>query len=161
MDVEDSPALKLVIMRVDDKSTLDDILENKGDHAPRIYRNSVLFLCPSDGEKMEFTDHLKSKIALKRILTEINLGSEQKKNVEDELRKEKSVMEITIKRYYRTLYVPNKNGYEVINRFRDGYITQHLTSVDVEEVVRTGGVFLEFFEGFICDNLDYSPLEKL
>ena len=32
-----------------------------------------------------------------------------------------------------------KNRYKEINRFRKGDITQHLTSVDIEEVVRSGG----------------------
>ena len=33
----------------------------------------------------------------------------------------------------------DRNIYEEINRFRNGDITQHLTSVDIEEVVRSGG----------------------
>ena len=32
-----------------------------------------------------------------------------------------------------------KNRSEEINRFRNGDITQHLTCVDIEEVVRSGG----------------------
>ena len=47
-----------------------------------------------------------------------------------------------------------------INRFRNGDITQHLTSVDIEEVVRVDGVIKEFYEGFICDNLDYNPFKE-
>ena len=46
-----------------------------------------------------------------------------------------------------------------MDRFRNGYIRQHLTSVD-NEIVRVGGVITEIFEGFICDNLDYNPFEK-
>ena len=53
----------------------------------------------------------------------------------------------------------NKNC-ECINRFRNGDITQHLTSVDIEEVVRIGGVIKEFYEGFICYNLDYNPSKE-
>ena len=53
-----------------------------------------------------------------------------------------------------------KNRYEEINRFRNGDITQHLTSVDIEEVVRFGGYVVEILEGFICDNLDFNPFER-
>ena len=53
-----------------------------------------------------------------------------------------------------------KNRYEEINRFRNGDITQHLTSVDTEGEVRTGEYIVEILEGFICDNLEYNPLEK-
>ena len=55
---------------------------------------------------------------------------------------------------------PIKNRSEEVNRFRNGYIRQHLTSVDIEEIVRVGGIKIEFFEGFICDNIDYNPFEK-
>ena len=58
------------------------------------------------------------------------------------------------------VYNETKNKYENINRFRNGDITQHLTSVDIEEVVRVGGVIKEFYEGFICDNLDYNPFRE-
>ena len=53
-----------------------------------------------------------------------------------------------------------KNRWEEENCFRKGYIRQHLTSVDIEEVVRVGDVATEFLQGFIYDNLDYDPFEK-
>ena len=54
----------------------------------------------------------------------------------------------------------NKNRWEEVSRFRNCYTRQHLTSVDIEEIVRFGGVITEFFEAFICDNLDHNPFEK-
>ena len=48
-----------------------------------------------------------------------------------------------------------------MNCFRNGYIRQHLTSVDIEEIVRVGGVITELFEKFICDSLDYNQFEKI
>ena len=54
----------------------------------------------------------------------------------------------------------SKNKFERVNRFRNGHITQHLTSVDIEQIVRIGGVILEFIEGFICDNLDNNPFTE-
>ena len=41
------------------------------------------------------------------------------------------------------------NGYEETNRFTNGYMTQHLTSVDIEEILRDGGVVIENFEDAI------------
>ena len=58
------------------------------------------------------------------------------------------------------VYNETKNKSENVNRFRNGDITQHLTSVDIEEVVRIGGIIKEFYEGFICDNLDYNPFKE-
>ena len=42
-----------------------------------------------------------------------------------------------------------KNRYEEINRFRNGDITRHLTSIDNEEIVRSGEFFVDFLDGFI------------
>ena len=39
-------------------------------------------------------------------------------------------------------------------------MTQHLTSVDIEEIVRVGGVIVEISEGFSCDNLDFNLFEE-
>ena len=58
------------------------------------------------------------------------------------------------------VYNESKNKCECVNRFRNGDFTQHLTSVDIEQVVRTGGIVEDVYEGFICDNLDYNPFEE-
>jgi hypothetical protein len=55
--------------------------------------------------------------------------------------------------------------YEV-SRFRNGYITDYLNSVDIQEIVRTGGRIERIFEGVIYEkNLKASPfrgyIEKL
>ena len=42
-----------------------------------------------------------------------------------------------------------KNRYEEISRFRNGDVTQHLTSVDIEEVVRSGGYIVKILEGYV------------
>ena len=53
-----------------------------------------------------------------------------------------------------------RNRYEEINRFRNGDIIQHLTSVDIEEIVRSGCCIFKILGGFICDNLDFNPCER-
>ena len=58
------------------------------------------------------------------------------------------------------VYNKTKNKSENVNRFRNGDITPHLISVDIEEVVKVGGVIEEFYEDFICDNLDYNPFKE-
>ena len=40
---------------------------------------------------------------------------------------------------------------------RKGVIVDTLTSVDIVEVVKCGGVTLKVFEGFFCYNLEYNP----
>ena len=60
----------------------------------------------------------------------------------------------------RSAFIDCKNRYEEINHFRNGDIVQHLTSVDIEEVVKSGGFIVKILEGFICDNLEFNPFER-
>ena len=49
---------------------------------------------------------------------------------------------------------PYKNNrLEEISRKRNGIIIDTLTSVDIIEIVKYGGIFLDVYEGFFCHNL--------
>ena len=53
---------------------------------------------------------------------------------------------------------PYKNNrLEEINRMRNGIIIDTLTSIDIVEIVKYGGVILEVYEGFFCHNLEFNP----
>lgn len=110
-DVEDSHQLKLVLIAENDKETCNKILESKGE-SPRVYRNTIFFLCPSEGERGQFVDSLKSKIALEKIDKDhsLKLKEEQKKDILEDLKKEKSKLNQLIRKYYRLLYIPTKEG---------------------------------------------------
>ena len=48
---------------------------------------------------------------------------------------------------------PYKNNrFEETNRMRNGIIIDSLTSIDIVEIVKGGGVILEVYEGFFCHN---------
>ena len=49
-----------------------------------------------------------------------------------------------------------------INRMRNGYIIEHLTSVDIQEIVKIGGKVIEIYEGVIYrENFKLSPFRKV
>ena len=49
-----------------------------------------------------------------------------------------------------------------VNRMRNGYITQVLTSVDIKEIVKIGGKVIEIYEGVIYrEKFEVSPFEKI
>ena len=49
-----------------------------------------------------------------------------------------------------------------INRMRNGYITQVVTSVDIQEIVKIGGKVIEIYEGVIYrENYKVSPFKKV
>ena len=107
-DIDDAPSLKLAIMKEDDVKKFDEILNSKGG-APRIYRNSIIFLCPSETERGQFTELLKGKMALEKILADRSaIKPEQKKEVEKDLRSAAESLPHSIRKYYRNLYIPDK-----------------------------------------------------
>lgn len=114
-DVEDSPTLKLVILSEDDQSLRESILENKGDGIPRIYRNSIFFLCPPEAERKQFVKQLKGMIALQQITSDsgLQLKDEQKTDIKNALEKEKAFLPHAMKKYYRNLYVPTQTFCEM------------------------------------------------
>ena len=57
------------------------------------------------------------------------------------------------------LFNDSKKRSEMINRCPNRYTTQHLTSVDIEEVLKVGGFIVKVYEGFICDTLDFKPFD--
>ena len=53
-----------------------------------------------------------------------------------------------------------KIKYELINGIRIGDITQNFTSVDIEEVFKCDGYIVKIIEIFICDTLEFNPMER-
>ena len=110
-DVENSYSLKLILMKENDIQLIQSIYETIGE-SPRVYRNNILFLAPSDGEKGKFLNSLKSKIAWEKIKadTQIVLKEEQIIQLNSELKKENERLNDLIKEYYSVLYLPEKEG---------------------------------------------------
>ena len=49
-----------------------------------------------------------------------------------------------------------------VNRIRNGYIFDTLTSVDICEIIKIGGKVIEFYEGVIYrENFKISPFRKV
>ena len=51
--------------------------------------------------------------------------------------------------FEENVFNDRENRYEEINGFRNGDVSQHLISVDIEEVVRSGGYIVKLVEGVI------------
>ena len=50
---------------------------------------------------------------------------------------------------------------EEIKPFRNCDKTQHLTSVDIEEIVKSCGYTVKILQSFMCDILEFNPFERL
>ena len=58
------------------------------------------------------------------------------------------------------MFNDRKIKYEEIKHFRNDDIIRYLTSLDIEEVVETGGYFVDVLERYICDTSEYNPFER-
>ena len=110
-DIPDGPELKLAILREKNDSFMRDILEMKGE-SPRVYRNTIFFLCPSESERASFVESLKRKIAWERIQSDktVRLSEAQRKEVAASLKHETEGLGDALRGYYRLVYEPTKAG---------------------------------------------------
>ncbi|MDO9537471.1 MAG: DUF499 domain-containing protein [Thermoplasmata archaeon] len=110
-NITDSEELKLVILNKEDKPLMESITKNKG-QTPRVYRNTIFFLYPTESEKPGFVTALKRKIAYENIEHDktVNLSEDQKKDVKKEIKKSAEILQEAIHRYYRSTAIPDKEG---------------------------------------------------
>ena len=143
-DVEDSTSLKLVVLKEDDRDAIHQIYDKVGE-TDRIRRNNIFFLTPSEGEKRQFAEALRSKIAWEKIRSDPNvkLRDGQASVLASELRKEDGRLDSLVKDYYSVLYVPEKGGL-VPTRIRpppvtdsgiDRIVYSHLVDNEIVSVV--------------------------
>ena len=65
-------------------------------------------------------------------------------------------------RIYQHLPVKEKVKNVEVNRMRNGYIIDTLTSIDIQEIVKIGGKVIEIYEGVIYrENFKISPFRKV
>jgi len=110
-NIPDSEYLKLIILKKDNREVMMNILQNKG-QTPRVYRNTIFFLTTLESERLTFADTLKRKIAYEYIEQDqnLNLSEEQRKTIKKELRNAEGSLRELIRRLYRTIVIPVKEG---------------------------------------------------
>ncbi|WP_096602363.1 hypothetical protein [Hydrogenobacter hydrogenophilus] len=110
-DIPHNEELKLVILNKDKPDK--DFLENCGE-TPRIYRNTLIFLCVDDNNKDNLYSYIRKLIALRSIKQDerLQLTENQKKEVESRLRQQESREYEEIRKYYSKLFLPNKDGFK-------------------------------------------------
>jgi len=110
-DVPDTRKLKLILMRYADSSKCRELLERYGGQ-PRVYRNTLIFLCPSESDRPKFVNSLREKIAWQLIERDrsLSLTSKQLKQVRDRIKTANSQVDEDIKSLYRIVMLPSKDG---------------------------------------------------
>jgi len=92
------------------------VLESKGE-SPRVFRNTIFFVCPSDVERNAFLTLIKKKTAYEQVQADktLRLTDEQKRDVANNLRKEEENLKDAVKRCYRLAYAPSKDGLKEVD----------------------------------------------
>ncbi|RKX51558.1 MAG: AAA family ATPase, partial [Thermotoga sp.] len=133
-DIPDTPELKLVIL---DGKPDEEFLERYGEN-PRVYRNTLIFLCADESQKGRFQMYLRRYLALKSISEDnkLKLTEGQRREVKSKLKNHERKEYEELRRYYRRLFLPAKDGYKEMymglpnfgESFLDGEIYGYLKS---------------------------------
>lgn len=144
LNIADSEDIKLVILQKADHAVINDMLKSKG-QTPRVYRNTVFFLYPLESERSAFLTTLKRKIAFETIAKDqhLRLTEEQKKEVKEELKKLHTPLKEAVRRLYRLIAIPAKDGYTEKDLGIAAYGLNQSLDEEVYEQLRLEGDILE------------------
>jgi predicted AAA+ superfamily ATPase len=144
LNISDSEEIKLVILKRIDKSLINELMKSKG-QSPRVHRNTLFILYPLDSERIGFINVIKRKIAYEYILSDqhLRLTEEQRKEIKDELKKIEAPLLEAIRRYYRLLAIPDKDGYKERDLGIPTYGLNKSIDEEIFEQLRLDGEILE------------------
>lgn len=143
-NISDSEDLKLIILSRQDNKLIEDILNTKGS-TPRVNRNTLFFLYPKESERSGFANNIKRKIAYDYIDKDKNLplSDEQRREIKKELKKIEDGIKESIRRLYRTIALPDKNGVKEKDLGVPTFGEQKAIDHEIYEKLRTDGEILE------------------
>jgi hypothetical protein len=113
-DVPDTSKFKLVILNRKDAAR--EFIEKCGE-TPRVYRNTLIFLCADEPQKHVFYSYLRKFIALKNIEsdTSLQLNEAQKKKLKHDLKSFEGKEYEELRKYYNKILLPLKDEFKEIH----------------------------------------------
>lgn len=141
-DIPDTRRLKLVTQR--NREKCKEFLENCGER-PRVYRNTLIFLCPMESETINFESFLKKKLAWQLIEKDktLRITGEQKKEIKDRVKKAEMEVRERIRGLYRTVLLPSKDKFKEIDLGIPTYGAETTIDKEIYERLRSEGEILE------------------
>ena len=110
-DIPDNDNLKLILLKKpEDKEKIDSMVTNKG-QGFRIYRNTLIFLCPNEMDTIAFRKDIRKILAYRKIDrdTMLSLTKDQKDIVREQIKTTEDRIKDSLRRSYRTIFIPVKN----------------------------------------------------
>jgi hypothetical protein len=113
-DVPDNEELKLVIL--DSDKPEKDFLEKHGE-TPRVFRNTMIFLCVDEGQRDLFYSYIRKLITLRRIEQDkkLKLSDGQRRELKNKLKSHQDREYEELRKFYRKLFIPVREGYKEID----------------------------------------------
>ncbi len=143
-DIPDTPDLKLLILRERDEKLMENFLRQKGT-TPRVHRNTLFFLTSLESERPGLERLLRRYLAYRMIADDrtLNLTAEQREEVERELQKAEADLQGAVRRAYRQLFIPARDGLKELDLGIPTYGEDRPLDEEVYEKLRTEGEILE------------------
>ncbi len=109
----DTPDLKLLILPDRNESLMRNLLSEKGE-SPRVYRNTLFFLVPWNREDLAFSNLVRRLLAYRALEGDptLSLTPEQRKEIQDGLKKLEGDLNDAIRRLYRHIIAPDRQGWK-------------------------------------------------
>lgn len=145
-DIPDTPDLKLIILQQDYERPRrqEKIFENKG-NTPRVNRNTLFFLVPSESERINFEQVVRRYLVYKSLNgnKEVKLTLEQEKEVQESLKECQKDLDEAIRRLYRLLYVVGRDGFKEYDLGVPTYGESRPLDETIYDKLRSEGEILE------------------
>ncbi|OIP91485.1 MAG: AAA family ATPase [Syntrophaceae bacterium CG2_30_58_14] len=143
-NIPDNEELKLAIMKKENGNVLEALSKNKG-QTPRVNRNTLFFLYPLETERPGFVSAVKLKIACEAVEEDrtLNLSDDQKKENKKELKKAEENVREVIRRLYRLIAVPSREGFKEIDMGIPTYGEARSLDQEVYEKLHSDGEILD------------------
>ncbi len=143
-DVPDTKGLKLIVQKSQNEEKCKELLDNYGER-PRVYRNTLIFLCPIDAERINFERFLKRKLAWQLIEADKNLSltPEQKREVKDKIKKAENEAKEYLRNLHRIVLLPSRDNFTEIDLGIVTYGAETTIDREIYERLKSEGQILE------------------
>ncbi|NPV45159.1 MAG: ATP-binding protein [Firmicutes bacterium] len=142
--IPDTEELKLVILPEEKKDQIEQISTTKG-QTRRVYCNTLFFLFPMESERPSFYNTLRRRLAYESLNndSQLHLTEEQKKTVREELKNIKKESRDLLRRFYRLVEVPNRDGFKRVDLGIPAYGDTNNLDREVYNKLRDMGEIIE------------------
>jgi len=142
--IPDTPELKLLLLQERDDELMEAILKHKGT-IPRVHCNTLFFLVALGNERLALETLIRKRLGYEMIAIDetVNLTTDQRKEIKDGLKKARGDLAEAVRRTYRQLFVPARDGLKELDLGIPTYGEDKPLDEEVYDKLRLDGEILE------------------